>query len=154
VTIRPGTSQDLPAVYALVALAHAEAPRYRQHQLSAAKIEHLGALTQDHPDFFLYVVEHQAAIIGYIVGAVVEAHFSELRQACSISLFVHPDWRGTRAAYLLLKQLGETGSRLGAREATLSVSSGICVEQTVRLAEALGYVNFGHTLVKQLPCQQ
>lgn len=152
--LRAGVEADLPAVYELVKLAHAEAPRYQQHPLSMERIEHLGWLTQNAADFFLRVVEHNGRLVGYIVGALTPAHFADITQACSISLFVLPEYRGTRAGYLLLSELAEVGRQRGAAEAALSVSSGICVEQTVRLAEALGYINYGHTLVKQLPCQQ
>lgn len=148
--LRPGTERDLPGVYELVKLAHAEAPRYQMHPLSMERIENLGHLTQTNPDFFLYVVERGHELLGYIVGAVVDAHFSDIRQACSISLYVRPPFRGTRAGYLLLKQLADTGAALGANEACISVSSGICVDQTVRLAVALGFTSYGHTLVKQL----
>lgn len=152
--LREGTAADLGGVYELVKLAHAEAPRYRQHALCMERIEHLGNLTQQSPDVFLYVVEHAGQLAGYLVGAVVESHFSAIRQACSISLFVHPGFRGTRAGYLLLRQLAAAGQERGAQEACISVSSGVCVSQTERLAAALGFENFGHSLVKQLPCQQ
>lgn len=148
--VRPGFRADLPHVYALVKLAHAEAPRYNQHPLSMEKIESLGELTQEDPNFFLLVAENDGCIVGYLAGAITPSHFSDITQACSISLYVAPERRGSRAAYMLLRALAEVGAGLGATEACISVSSGICVEQTVRLAEKLGFVNYGHSLVKQL----
>lgn len=148
--VRVGILKDLPAVMDMALLAMRESPRYGQYPPDLGRMRKLGLLTQDHPDFFMWVAEHDSELAGFLVGGVAESHFMKGRTAASIVLYVAPLYRGTRAAWYLLRQLVSTGRALGAAEVTVSSSTGIETEALERMALKQGFKKFGHTLVKAL----
>lgn len=88
-------------------------------------------------------------ITGVILGDVVQPWYSEQRMAVDYVLYVRPQYRGTRAAVMLVKAWAAWAVDSGAKQLRPGVSTGD--PQAERLYEALGFRRVGAVFMMDVP---
>ena len=144
--IRAATHADLPALLELGARMHAESPRFSRIAFSAAKLHQTLSSVLASRHGFLWVAERGGTLAGVMVACAFEHWCSEDLMATEMALFVEQEHRGTLIAAKLISQYLAWAEGLGAKIITAGVSTGVHVEKTTRLYEALGMKRFGTML--------
>lgn len=135
--LRAATESDLDALIALAEVMHDESPRFRVYPflpdrlrtaLTTVMRTHLGCA---------FVTEQDGRITGGFAG-IAHPHFAcDVLQACDIGLFIAPEHRGGTAAARLVKAYLDWCRTIEA-EPTISINTGVDVERTGLLFQALG----------------
>lgn len=136
--IRPATLDDLTALVALAELMHGES-RYSVLPFSEGKMFGLLAKLIESGDGCVLVAQKGGQVVGGFVGMVAAHWFSTGLIASDFGLFVHPDHRGGMAAARLLKAFIAWARDKGAAMITAGITTGVHVESTTRLYQALGF---------------
>jgi len=89
----------------------------------------------------LFVAEDNDKVIGVFAGFAAEHFFGNDLVSSDLILYVDPEHRGGTAAPRLIKAYQEWAKKIGAKEITIGVSTGVNSERTARLFENMG---FGH----------
>ncbi|AFP33692.1 acyl-CoA N-acyltransferase domain-containing protein [Pectobacterium phage POP72] len=85
-------------------------------------------------------------LVGYIWAAAHQlGPWSHTLVSSDYLFYVHPDYRGSLAAYRLMKAYKLWAVELGCKEVRLSVASGIHPERTGKLYERMGFTLFALT---------
>jgi len=139
--IRPATPQDIPALLALGRAMHAESwygyLPFDEQKLSGLLARLIGG------EGFVEVYETEGHVNGVMVGAISEMWFCRAGIACDLALFVYPGRRGSIAACRLTQRFIEWARAHGAAEVCMAVSTGVRIQETGRLYEALGLTHVG-----------
>ena len=144
--IRPATDSDIPAIVALGALMHAEAPALRDVPYAPERVEALAKLCV--PTGGCFVAEpHEpveraprtASLVGMAAGYAANDWWSERTLAGEFVVYATPQWRGKGVAVMLIGALEAWAREQGACEMTLGVSTGIHPERTARFYRRMGY---------------
>lgn len=141
--IRAATLADIPALLALGARMHAESPHFRQIGFSADKLGATLRQVLDSPNGFLMVGDAKGEIAGVMVALAVEHWCSTDMVATDLALYVEPEFRGSMLAARLIGRYKAWANERGAKITTAGISTGVNVEQTARLYEAMGFKRFG-----------
>jgi GNAT superfamily N-acetyltransferase len=151
--IRRATTADLPALIAMGRALHAESPRYQGMPLDEGELRRLwdrlaGTLLAD--DACVLVAEIDGAPAGVMIGVLAKRWFSQERYATDLTLYVKPQYRGSRAFLRLVQAFQAWAAGQGIEHLAVGVSTEIHAEQTVHAYERLGYTLSGYTLTKKL----
>ena len=102
------------------------------------------------PDVFCALVGDERGYYGGIIGIISTQFFSDDVCASDLGLFVLPEFRGGSAAIKLVKVYEDWAIANGAKEISLSQSTGIAIEKTMALYEHLGYELTGFSAKKEI----
>lgn len=137
--IREATYDDIHDAVALGAQHHAES---HQSWLPFAP-EKLAAYARqfiDSPDCLAVVaVNAQDRVVGYMGAYVAPYFFCDELQAADLLVFVSRQYRGSSAAYRLIRAYMKWAEAKGVREATLGLRANINIERTGRFYEKMGF---------------
>ena len=157
INVRTTVEDDLPAIFELGRTMRAESViPFPEIDENAAR-DTLALLD----DFYFIAVAEVAntdpaprktgnEIIGMFTAQLNRYAFSQEFFAQHDIFYVHPDWRGTRAALLLVKAFESWAQECGLTRALLSVHSGLFPERTGRFYKKLGYRPMGGNFMKEL----
>lgn len=143
--VRNATHEDIAALLDIGAAMHAESPRYSPLSYSRAKVQQLLAHLVNMPTGFLQVAERDGLLIGGMAGIITPQWFSEIDLVASeFALFLLPEHRGGMAAPRLVKSFISWARANGVKPGyvQLIISTGVHVEQTAGLYQALGCRQF------------
>jgi GNAT superfamily N-acetyltransferase len=132
--IRRATEDDRIALFKLSVHMHRETD-YRHVSVNPEKL--LTNLSLWLNDGLLLVVEKEQQVVGMLFASVRKPWFSDDDYASEDILYVVPEFRGTRAGYMLVRGLVEWVREKGIRHLRAGVSTG-----TGQAAEKL-YRHFG-----------
>lgn len=141
--IRDATLDDIPALLALGARMHAESPHFLQIAFSAEKLEATLRNVLAAEGGFLVVADVGGQVAGVMMGLAMQHWCSDDIVATELALYVEPECRGSLLAARLIRRYLSWAGALGAKIITAGVSTGVNVEQTARLYEAMGMKRFG-----------
>lgn len=144
--MRPANLLDLPGLLALGERMHQESPHFRRIAFCRERLHATLVSVLESPAGFLWVAERDGRIAGVMVAIAVQHWCSTDLVASELALFVEQKYRGTLIAARLIKQYLAWAEGLGCKLVTAGVSTGVNVEQTTRLYEALGLKRFGTIL--------
>jgi GNAT superfamily N-acetyltransferase len=103
------------------------------------------------PDVFCALIkDDQHQYYGGIIGMVSEQFFGNDIIACDLGLFILPSKRGTSAAPRLIQAFEHWAKERGATEIHLGQTTGVEVDRTRRLYEAMGYEVVGFNAKKEI----
>ena len=98
------------------------------------------------PDlYFTGIAEIEGEIVGALFGYIGEYYFCHNKLATDIAWYVKPEFRGTFAGVILLKQFERWASAHGASEVCIAIATGIYAERTGNLLEKRGFNHVGGT---------
>ena len=157
ITVRPAVEDDLSAIFELGHLMRAECViPFPEIDEDAAR-DSLALLN----DFYFIAVAEVAnivsiecnvgnGIIGMFTAHLNRYAFSQEFIAQHDIFYVLPEWRGTRAALLLVRAFEKWAREFGINHAILGVHSGLFPERTGRFYGKLGYRPMGGNFMKEL----
>lgn len=105
------------------------------------------SLTTAEPTIF--VAEGKGQLLGMMVASIQGFYFMSGVFVQSDIFYVHPDYRGTRAAALLLVELKTWADQLGAKVTVGGNANKLNTDRTARLYERFGFQQAGLTLLRQ-----
>lgn len=141
--VRPATLADVPAMLAL-----GEDMR-RESVVPFPEIDHemfglVAAELFPRRDLFCALVAEEAgALAGMMTGLASHYLFSPEPVAQHDVLYVRPQFRGSRAARLLIRGFIDWAREMGAARVILAVHTGITPEKTGRFYRLLGFTHMG-----------
>jgi GNAT superfamily N-acetyltransferase len=141
--LRDATLDDVPALLALGQRMHAESPRFSLIEFDSDRLQMTLEQILAAPGGFLMVGEHDSAIAGVMVALATQHWCSRDIVASEMALFVEPEFRGSMLGARLIRRYVTWARALGARLVTAGISTGVHVEETARLYEAVGMRRFG-----------
>ena len=89
-------------------------------------------------------------LIGFISGMHQEYFFSSNKKVSDLGFYILPEYRGSRAAIKLLKELENWAKSFGVEDLYLGQTTAINIEKTQKFYERLGYKTVGFNTVKHL----
>lgn len=147
--LRPATLIDVPE---LVELGHTfiqEAPNYKNRPYVAENASmHFTNLIKGGGAIFL--VEHQEQIIGGFVGRIGGDWFNNIKIAFDDVLYVKPEFRKTRAAYMLIQAFIRWAQLMGASRIQCGTTTGVESAACIRLYKHFGFTEYGTVLDLEL----
>lgn len=142
--IREMSQGDVHKALSLAADMHQES-WFRDFDFDVAKALSIWDRKVAQPDrWCLFVAEDDNKIIGVFAGAAHEHFFGTDLVSTDLILYVDPAHRGGSAAPRLIKAYEEWATKIGCKDITIGVSTGVNTERTARLFEKLG---FGHRAI-------
>jgi len=87
---------------------------------------------------------------GFLWGGCYEIPWSDKKLAMDTLLYVKPEFRGTKAGWLLMLAWERWAKEQGAVEVQISIASGIHEERTGSFYERLGYTKTGTQYRKEV----
>ena len=147
--LRPATLIDVPE---LVKLGHAfiqEAPNYKNRPYIAENAaKHFTNLIKGGGVIFL--VEHKEQIIGGFVGRIGGDWFNDTKIAFDDVLYVKPEFRKSRAAYMLIQSFIRWAQLMGASRIQCGTTTGVESAACIRLYKHFGFTEYGTVLDLEL----
>ena len=140
--IRDIEQHDIAEVMALGEMLHEESV-YRDIPYDADSVLTTLAQAMYHRDYYFRGAFHTGTLTGAMIGFLAPYFFSKEFFANEVSIYVHPDKRGASAANRLIRDFIEWGKERGAREVSLSITSGIKPERTAKLYDKIGVSRVG-----------
>lgn len=155
INVRPAVEDDLPAIFELGRELRAESPIPFPDADETVVRDTLALLG----DFYFMAVaevslpEHtggEKKIIGTLTAQLTRYAFSQEFMAQYDLFHVHREWRGSRAALLLIRAFENWAKEFNVGRAILGVHSGLDAERTGRFFEKLGYQPMGGNFMKEI----
>lgn len=140
--IRPAIKEDINDLVVLGREMHEES-RFAGLTFSEEKVRHLLAHLIDDPNGCLLVSEKDGVIIGGFAGFISEHYFSTDKVANDFALFIGKADRGGMSAALLLRSFVKWAKKQGAALIQVGITTGVHVEESTRLYNALGFKTVG-----------
>lgn len=140
--IRPATHDDIDRLVILGEEMHVES-RFARLPLDVDKVRALFAHLIESQDGLLLVSEKDGEIIGGFAGYVAEHYFSRTKVACDFGLFIAHEHRGGMSAPRLMKAYAAWAKEHGAKMIQAGITTGVHVDESSRLYQALGYRQVG-----------
>jgi GNAT superfamily N-acetyltransferase len=147
--VRVATLPDVPAMVALGGEFIKEAPNYQNRPyipVNAAK--HFTSLIKGGGVIFL--IEHRKQIIGGFVGRIGGDWFNNTKIAFDDVLYVKPEFRKSKAAYMLIKSFISWATLMGASRIQCGTTTGVESEACIRLYKHFGFTEYGTILDMEL----
>lgn len=139
--LRAAQHADMRDMLKLGRQMHAES-WYAYLPFDEEKVANLLHTLISHELGFAQVIEQDGEIIGGLLGFIGEFWFCHERIASDYALFVTPGRRGSIGAVRLVKHFIEWAD-LHHAEVSLAVSTGVRIQETGELYEALGLTHVG-----------
>lgn len=147
--LRVATLPDVPAMVALGQEFIKEAPNYQSRPYLAENAEkHFTSLIKGGGVIFL--VEHQEQIIGGFVGRMGGDWFNDIKIAFDDCLYVKPEFRKSRAAYMLIQAFIRWAQLMGADRIQCGTTTGVESSACIRLYKHFGFTEYGTVLDLEL----
>lgn len=147
--IRTATDADLLALFKLAVAMHRETD-FRSFQLDPEKTAASLAYWTTHRDGLALLAEHDdAGPVGFFLAKVTTPWFSNDLTAVEDCFYVLPEHRGSRAAYMLVREFMAWAKHRGAVHVRAGVSSGRG-RGGERLYEHFGMSNMGGNFIAHL----
>lgn len=144
--IRKAVDADRDNLLVLIALMHAESPRFNVHAFSLDKALKLTEHMIAHCGVFVAMDNEE--MVGFFAGVINEHFLSFDKFAADIGVYVRPWQRGSSAFVRLVRAFESWAKEQGATELCLGVSTEVSTESTVRMYERLGYKMSSYGLIK------
>lgn len=151
ITIAPLLYADVEIVVDMAKRMHAESPVYRDYPFSEVIMRSWVVAAIEKPNScFCAVAWKNGEIIGAFLGLAGHMLFSECRRADELGFYVYEQFRGGRAALLLVKAFEEWAKRVGCVLVMTGVSAGITDERAISFYERLQYKKHGATFRREI----
>ena len=148
ILVRSANLFDTDQIISLGRAMHQESPRFKSNDFSISKC-HTG-LAEVIPAGGVFVAELGEEMVGCLVGMLTHHFFGSTLQASDLMLYVKPRWRGSRAAYLLIKTFEAWARASNAKVIQLGISAEIDSAKIRGFYEKMGYRTTGSITVKEI----
>ena len=147
--LRPATLIDVPELVKLGHIFIQEAPNYQNRPYIAENASmHFTNLIKGGGAIFL--VEHEKQIIGGFVGRIGGDWFNDTKIAFDDALYVKPEFRKSRAAYMLIQAFIRWAQLMGVSRIQCGTTTGVESAACIRLYKHFGFTEYGTVLDLEL----
>jgi len=95
----------------------------------------------------MYVAHRDGKAIGLIIGEIITTYFAQARFLQGILIYVAPEYRGGRAACLLMNKYLKFGEEKEVDEVFFEIAAGINDEKGVSFLKKFGFNTFGQDMI-------
>lgn len=135
---------DVAELMPLCRAFHQESPVHRQLAFDEAKVTTLLTNSLEHPDWLgMVAVNDDGAIVGMMLLFCIAPYYSSELQAGELCLWVKPEHRGGRSAWLLATEAKRWAELKGARKLQMGVTTGINDDLAERFYRKMGLTRCG-----------
>lgn len=142
--------EDIDKLVELARAMYAESPIFSQTPFEDTVARGWFFRALETPDLvFCRLIEKDGALIGAMLAFCGAMIFSSVMMASDLGLYVYPEHRGTKAAYLLMKEFESWAKAQNCRYAVLGVTAGINNDAALGFYKKMGYSDLGKTVRKE-----
>jgi GNAT superfamily N-acetyltransferase len=142
VFVRLALAEEEDVFVALARICEAESYPHRKFNEKITRETFRRYINTANPTFLF--LEDNRRVAGVLQASISAFDFSDGIYTTLCGTFVHPDYRGTRAAALLIAEFCRWSDRLGAVESTGGNDNGLTTERTTRLLGLFGFEPVGN----------
>ena len=147
--VRTAKLPDVPALVALGQEFIKEAPNYQNRPYMADKAaEHFTHLING--GGVIFIVEQDQEIMGGFAGRISGDWFNNTKIAFDDVMYVKPEFRKTRAAYVLIQTFIGWAAAMGVNRIQCGTTTGVESRACIRLYEHFGFTQYGTVLDMEL----
>ena len=147
--VRTAKLLDVPALVALGQEFIKEAPNYQNRPYMADKAaEHFTHLING--GGVIFIVEQDQEIMGGFAGRIGGDWFNNTKIAFDDVMYVKPEFRKTRAAYVLIQTFIGWAAAMGVNRIQCGTTTGVESRACIRLYEHFGFTQYGTVLDMEL----
>ena len=147
--VRTAKLPDVPALVALGQEFIKEAPNYQNRPYMADKAaEHFTQLING--GGVIFIVEQDQEIMGGFAGRIGGDWFNKTKIAFDDVMYVKPEFRKTRAAYVLIQTFIGWAAAMGVNRIQCGTTTGVESRACIRLYEHFGFTQYGTVLDMEL----
>ena len=147
--VRTAKLPDVPALVALGQEFIKEAPNYQKRPYMNDKAaEHFTHLING--GGVIFIVEQDQEIMGGFAGRVGGDWFNSTKIAFDDVMYVKPEFRKTRAAYVLIQTFIGWAAAMGVNRIQCGTTTGVESRACIRLYEHFGFTQYGTVLDMEL----
>ena len=147
--VRTAKLPDVPALVALGQEFIKEAPNYQNRPYMAEKAaEHFSHLING--GGVIFIVEQDQEIMGGFAGRIGGDWFNKTKIAFDDVMYVKPEFRKTRAAYVLIQTFIGWAAAMGVNRIQCGTTTGVESRACIRLYEHFGFTQYGTVLDMEL----
>lgn len=139
---------DIPILLDISLQFWNESPNYRKRPININKVKTQLQTLILYPSqgCVLIVKDEEGKILGGFMGGLIEEWQSDSLMAFDYCLFVRPEHRGSRVAYMLIKAFIEWAKEQGANYIQCGTATGIDTEKTINFYTKMGFSHTGSFL--------
>lgn len=139
---------DIPDLLEIAVSFWNESPTYKQRPINIEKVKTQLQTLILYPSqgCVLLVLDGDDNILGGFMGGLQEEWQSDSLMAFDYCLFVKPEYRGGRSAYLLIKAFTEWAKAQGATWIQCGTATKIQTEKTINFYKKMGFEHTGSFL--------
>lgn len=143
---------DIPELLEIAVGFWNESPSYQQRPINLNKVKTQLQTLILYPSqgCVLIVLDDEDNILGGFMGGLQEEWQSDSLMAFDYCLFVKPEYRGGRAAYLLIKSFLEWAKEAGATWIQCGTATQINTDKTISFYKKFGFEHTGSFLEMKL----
>lgn len=150
-TVKLARETDLPTILEIAQKFWEESPSYQQRPINIQKVErHLKGLIMNPHGCLFICLDDQDNIVGGFAGAIVEEWQADSFMAFDYCLFVKPEHRGSKAAYLLINAFLYWAKTNGATWVQCGTATLIDTEKTINFYKRMGFEHTGSFLERKI----
>lgn len=146
--IRVATVEDIPTLVQFGESFMQESPHYQQRSYGLKKAEK--HFKQTLKTGALFIAEQNGVICGGFAGGTGKDWFNNEKIAFDYVMYVKPEYRKTRAAYLLVQAFLNWAQIIGADRVQCGTTTGVESRGCIRLYEHFGLSEYGTVLSMEL----
>ena len=147
--VRTAKLPDVPALVALGQEFIKEAPNYQNRPYMTDKAaEHFTHLING--GGVIFIVEQDQEIMGGFAGRISGDWFNNTKIAFDDVMYVKPEFRKTRAAYVLIQTFIGWAAAMGVNRIQCGTTTGVESRACIRLYEHFGFTQYGTVLDMEL----
>lgn len=144
------TDADIDELMQLCGIMYEESPNYKscKYEPSVARNWFNNAI--EYPEaYYCRKVVRNGKIVATMVGFIVTMTFSFTRTGGDVGVFVLPEARGSKAAFLLVYDYEKWLQAHDCKRSILGVTAGINDDKAASFYKKMGYRHFGEMFIKE-----
>jgi GNAT superfamily N-acetyltransferase len=137
--VRSVRDEDVDQCVELGKLMWAESPVFSSHELDTDKFKSLAGMCLHDDAFMGFVAIHDDRVVGFWAGSIQSFWYSDDRIIRDFVFYVDLNFRGTSAAYRLIRAVEMWAKSSGVSEIGIGLSSLVDIEKTTCFFDRMGY---------------
>lgn len=149
--VLPASLNDIEELLSIAENFWKESPTYKKKSFNIQKVEcHLMECIESYTGCLFKCVDDDNNILGGFVGFAQPDWMSDEFIAYDSCLFVRPEYRGTRCAYLLVTAFKYWAKSIGCTYIQCGTNTMINADRTIKFYKKLGFSHLGSFLEMDL----
>tara|TARA_R110002012_G_scaffold7562_5_gene35269 strand:- start:5974 stop:6435 length:462 start_codon:yes stop_codon:yes gene_type:complete len=126
-----------------------ETPIFNKYKWNSEKAYEFLSSISNNDNSCGYIAYIKEEPVGLVLGEVVDFYFSEAKFLEDKFIYILPEHRGSKAAYLLMKEYIKFGESKKVDDIFFQVSAGIDNEKSIKFLSKFGFNVMAYGLIKE-----